>query len=202
MDTLSLVVLGMTAFAATNVDDILILTLFFSDRRFRARYVCLGQALGIGLLVLLSLAGALLALAIPEQWIGLLGLLPIALGVRELLTRRGAPPSSLHLDQPSVPAANGWRQSAAVAGVTVASGGDNIGVYVPLFAGRPANEVAVLLAVFVVMLAVWLWSAYYLARRSVLARSIQRAGAFLTPWALIALGIIILVEAFLPHMLY
>ena len=55
MDWLPLLALGVTAFAATNVDDAFVLLLFFGDRRYRARHVFAGQAVGLGLLVALSL---------------------------------------------------------------------------------------------------------------------------------------------------
>ena len=195
MDLLPLVLLGITAFAATNVDDSLLLVLFFGDRRYRIRHVFAGQALGIGLLVAASLAGALLALSLPGRWVGLLGLLPIAMGLRELIDRRRS-------DADSEPAVEtilagqtpGWRRAAAVAGVTLANGGDNIGVYAPLFAARSPAETAVLLVVFGGMLAIWLFGALYLARRSAAAGTVQRAGRVIFPYALILIGIVILAE--------
>jgi cadmium resistance protein CadD (predicted permease) len=202
MEWLLLVAIGVTAFAATNIDDSLLLLLFFGDRRYRIRHVFAGQALGIGLLVLVSLAGTFLALAVPERWIGLLGLLPVALGARELVERRRviaaeAPAAATAVTTTMTGDTPGWRQAAAVAGVTLANGGDNIGVYLPLFAARSAGQTALLLAVFAGMLAVWLFGTLYLARRSVLAGRIQRAGQILFPYALIGLGVAILAEAFL-----
>lgn len=198
MDWLALIALALTAFVATNLDDSLVLLLFFGDRRFRARHVFIGQALGVGLLVLISLVAALLALAVPAGWVRLLGLLPIALGIRQLVERRrGADgdgePSAL------APARgeSGWRRAAAVAGVTLANGGDNVGVYAPLFAGRPPAETAIMLGVFAVMLAVWLFGALYLARRSAVAEPVQRIGRSVFPYALIAIGFAILAEHFL-----
>lgn len=203
MDWPLLIPLGIATFAATNADDALLLLLFFGDRRFRARHVIIGQVFGIGLLVLLSLVGAALALALPERWIGLLGLLPIALGVRELIARRrGGEEEPVNLNTSVESGASGWRRVAAVAGVAVANGGDNIGVYVPLFAGRPPAQVALLLAVFVLMLAAWLVGAFYVARRSALAPGIHRTVLRLAPYLLIVLGVLILAEAFLPPVLY
>lgn len=200
---LPLIALGITAFAATNVDDSLLLLLFFGDRRFRARHVFAGQAVGIGLLVLISLLVGLLALAIPGRWIGLLGLLPIVIGARELLARRdGEQEDASALGTPVTRATPGWRRAASVAGLTLANGGDNIGVYTPLFAARPPAQTALLLVVFAVMLAVWLFGAFYLARRSPVASRIRRTATRLAPWALIVLGLIILAEAFLPPVLY
>lgn len=196
MDWLLLIPLGVATFTATNADDALLLLAFFGDRRFRARHVFIGQALGIGLLVLLSLAGAALALALPERWVGLLGLLPIALGLRELITRwRGHDddePAKLETEVTRITPV--WQRVAAVAGVAIANGGDNIGVYVPLFAARPPAQVALLLAVFAVMLATWLFGAFYLARRSALASRIQRSGHQTFPFVLIGLGVILLLE--------
>jgi cadmium resistance protein CadD (predicted permease) len=199
MGWLPLIVLGVTAFAATNIDDSLLLVLFFGDRRFRARHVFVGQTLGIGLLVLIGLLGASLALALSPRWVGLLGLLPIALGARELLARQrgGDDDGAPVLNTAVTRATPGWRRTAAVAGVTLANGGDNIGVYAPLFAARPPGQTALLLAVFAAMLAVWLVGAFYLARRSAVAGWVQSAGRAVMPYALIGLGIVILADAFI-----
>lgn len=194
MDWLPLIVLGVMAFAATNVDDSLLLVLFFGDRRYRIRHVFAGQALGIGLLVVASLAGALLALSVPGQWVGLLGLLPIALGVRELIERRRGEDGGQALATAVTGETPGWRRAAAVAGVTLASGGDNIGVYAPLFAARSTTETAVLLVVFGGMLTVWLFGALYLARRSAAAGTLQRVGRAIFPYALIVIGLVIIIE--------
>ena len=196
MDWLPLIVLGVTAFAATNLDDAFVLLLFFSDRRYRARYVFIGQALGVGLLVALSLVGALAALALPARAVGLLGLLPIAIGAKQLLQRRrGRDDESAAEVAP--PRASGWRQAAAVAGITLSNGGDNIGVYVPLFAARAAGQTALLLSVFAVMLVVWTFAGYYLARHSAVAARLQRLSGVVMPWVLIGLGAAIIVDSIL-----
>lgn len=200
MDWLPLIALGVTAFVATNLDDSLLLLFFFGDRRFRARHVFVGQALGIGLLVLISLAGALLALALPERLIGLLGILPVALGLKQLIEQRQSTIADKPGPEPAAQPHNpGWRRAAAVAGITLANGGDNIGVYVPLFATRPPAQTALLLAVFAAMLVVWTFSGYYLARRSIMAGPLQRVGRRIMPYMLILLGALILLESFLSR---
>lgn len=200
MEYLSLVVLGVTAFAATNLDDILLLVLFFGDNYYRARDVFLGQAMGIGLLVLVSLILSLAASALPRPWVGILGLVPVVIGGRELIARRHDADDGGDAPRPDAMIAQntpGRRRAVAVAGVTLANGGDNIGVYVPLFAAHSAAQTALLLAVFAVMLGVWLFTAFYLARRSAVAARVQRIGRAGLPYALIGLGIMILGEAFL-----
>jgi len=195
MDWLPLIALGITAFAATNVDDAFLLVLFFGDRRYRARHVFVGQAVGVGLLVALGLAGALAALALPARAVGLLGLLPIAIGVRQLLERRRAQQGESVAEIAPRAGRTGWRQAAAVAGVTLANGGDNVGVYVPLFAARPLAQTALLLVVFAAMLVVWSFAGYYLARRSALAGRLRRVSGAVMPWVLIGLGVAIVAEA-------
>src|SRR5262250_3137088 len=76
---------AIVAFAATNLDDILVLTFFFAQKNLQIWRVVLGQYLGIAGLILFSLVGFFASLIIPYKWIALLGLIPIAIGIRKLL---------------------------------------------------------------------------------------------------------------------
>jgi cadmium resistance protein CadD (predicted permease) len=82
-----------------------------------------------------------------------------------------------------------------VAGLTLANGGDNIGVYAPLFAARPPAQTGLLLAVFAVMLAGWLFGAFYLARRSIFAGRILTLSHQIFPYTLIGVGLFLLIES-------
>ena len=86
-DILTLVTIGISAFVATNIDDIFILMIFFSTSSFSfpVRQVVLGQYIGIGLLVAISALGSFIPLVVPLQIIALLGLVPIAIGVKKLI---------------------------------------------------------------------------------------------------------------------
>ena len=66
MDWLPLTLLSVAAFATTNLDDAFVLLLFFGDRRYRARHVFIGQALGVGLLVLLYSKEMLVSPTLPS----------------------------------------------------------------------------------------------------------------------------------------
>jgi cadmium resistance protein CadD (predicted permease) len=81
------IAIGIVSFAATNVDDILILVMFFSqvDVSFHKLHVVLGQYMGFLVLLSVSLLGFLGTLVIPYPRIGILGLAPITLGVCRLL---------------------------------------------------------------------------------------------------------------------
>jgi cadmium resistance protein CadD (predicted permease) len=65
VDFFPLIGIGISAFVATNIDDIFVLMLFFSTLNFRKGQVVIGQYFGIGLLVLISTLGSLLALVVP-----------------------------------------------------------------------------------------------------------------------------------------
>lgn len=84
---LQIIVAAIAAFAATNIDDILILMFFFSqvNSSFRIHHIILGQYLGFIGLLLLSLPGFLGGLIIPKAWTGLLGLVPIYIGLQQIL---------------------------------------------------------------------------------------------------------------------
>jgi cadmium resistance protein CadD (predicted permease) len=136
-----------TAFTATNLDDIIILLLLFSQlgERLKAVHVVGGQFLGFTLLVLASLAGFVGSLLIPEEWIGLLGLLPISIGISRLIeVLQGGDGGEEFQANPSE-REGFWRswplaEVFSVAAVTVANGGDNIGIYLPLFPTRPRQS--------------------------------------------------------------
>jgi cadmium resistance protein CadD (predicted permease) len=78
---------GAMAFSATNIDDLVILTLFFSqvDAKFRRWHIIIGQYLGFTALILTSLPGFFGGLILHRPWIGLFGLVPIIIGIKSLM---------------------------------------------------------------------------------------------------------------------
>jgi len=84
-DIMSLIGIGISAFIATNIDDIFVLVIFFSSNSFKKIQVVVGQYLGISLLIIISTFGALISLVIPQYFIRLLGLVPITIGVIKIV---------------------------------------------------------------------------------------------------------------------
>jgi cadmium resistance protein CadD (predicted permease) len=133
--------IGIAVFAFTDIDDLFLIAAFFADPRLRHRSIVVGQYVGIGALVLGSALAALLALSVAAGWVALLGAVPLFLGLSKLLALRSDTVSeevggNEHGIQDKEHNAERrlHSQVLAVATVTVANGGDNIGVYVPLFA--------------------------------------------------------------------
>ncbi|MGC4761129.1 cadmium resistance transporter [Micromonospora trifolii] len=187
IDLLSTAGAAAVVFAATDIDDIVILTLFFVAARTtgqpRTWDIVAGQYLGIGALALASavIAGGLLV--VPDPWTGLLGLLPIALGVRALR-------SSGDDEAPAVVTG-----ALGVAGVTIANGADNVAVYVPVFRALGVADSAVFLLVFVLLIALWCVAGAWLGGHRRVVRLVERAGAWLVPTIFIAIGLVILVSS-------
>ncbi len=186
----ALIGLAMVLFASTNVDDLFVLTGFFADRTLRAREIVLGQYAGITVLTAVSVAASLLSLVIPRAYVGLMGVIPIVIGVGKLLEvvrERG-----LGKEADRQPNAKGI---ATVALVTIANGGDNIGIYTPAFALRSGREVVAIACVFAVMTAVWCFAAHGLVNLPRVGAPIRRYAHVVTPVVLIGLGVMVLAEA-------
>lgn len=180
------------AFAATNLDDVVVLTALLAlaarGGPLRARHVALGQVLGLGTLVAVAWIAAAGLLLVPDDVVALLGLVPLALGVlglSALLRESGED------DGPPAPPVGG---TLGVAALTIAGGADNIAVYVPFFATQDGGGAVVVLGTFAALLAVWLVGARWLAARPPVARTVGRWGHVAVPVVLIVLGVVILAE--------
>jgi cadmium resistance protein CadD (predicted permease) len=193
LDILGLV--AIVTFAATDIDDLFLLMMFFSSRIYPARQVVIGQHLGIGVLVSVSIIGSLITLLIPTYIIGLLGIVPITIGIKNLIDRKKDESSSMQ----TVPRKNkSYLAFFTVAVVTISNGGDNIGVYVPLYSKySTVSQVTAITSVFITMTAVWCIIAYYLVNHPLLASRVRHIGNIVMPFALIGLGIYIMIGSFL-----
>jgi cadmium resistance protein CadD (predicted permease) len=190
---MGLVAQAVGMFAVTNVDDLLLLALFFGQaagHRGGAWRVVVGQYLGFGATLALSIAGALAVGLLPGPVIAYLGLLPLALGLRAAWAAwrsRGVP------DTEAARTVRGPGVLAVVA-VTLANGGDNIGVYVPVFATAGTGGLVVFVVVFLVLVGVWCAAGRLFATRPLVARVLSRWGHVLLPVVLVGIGLLILVE--------
>jgi cadmium resistance transport/sequestration family protein len=192
---LTALVLAVTTFVVTNIDDIFILVGFFADSRRRAFGIVLGQYLGIVVLVTLSLIAALIALAIPPVYVGLLGLVPIGLGTRQLLQAL----RDEEEDGPERTTSSGRTDVLTVAAVTIANGGDNFAVYIPVFSTRSSMELTVMIGVFLLMTGVWCAFAHWLVHHQTIGTPLRRYGHRALPWILIGLGVWIMFDAGFFH---
>ncbi|MEV0128585.1 cadmium resistance transporter [Dactylosporangium sp. NPDC050688] len=67
-------------------------------------------------------------------------------------------------------------------------------VYVPVFATAGIGGMSVYVAVFLVLVAVWVLAGRYFATRPLVARALSRWGHVLMPVVLVGIGLLILIE--------
>ena len=188
------VVTSIILYSGTAVDLLIILMLFFAKRKSRKDIIniYLGQFLGSVSLILLSLLFAFVLDYIPSKEIlGLLGLIPILLGLKVLL---------LGDSDGEAIAKEGLRKDNKnliflVAMITFAScGADNIGVFVPYFTTLNLTNLIVTLLTFLVMIYLLVFSAQKLAQVPSVGETLEKYSRWFIAVVYLGLGIYILIE--------
>ena len=173
-------VLAAPLFVSTNADDLVLLTIFFSQRNARASTIVLGQLVGLGALTLASILVARLAVQLPAGWIPFPGLVPIYLGLRAILFSSDDEDDAT----PAKPALQWW----TIAAVTIANGGDNFGVYIPVFAAQSWIGITVIAVMFLLFTVLWCGLAATAVRHPAWGEKVRTISVRFGPWVLIACG--------------
>ena len=188
------VVTSIILYSGTAVDLLIILMLFFAKRKSRKDIIniYLGQFLGSVSLIFLSLLFAFVLNYIPSKGIlGLLGLIPIFLGLKVLL---------LGDSDGEAIAKDGLRKDNKnliflVAMITFAScGADNIGVFVPYFITLNLANLIVALLTFLVMIYLLVFSAQKLAQVPSVGETLEKYSRWFIAVVYLGLGMYILIE--------
>ena len=188
------VVTSIILYSGTAVDLLIILMLFFAKRKSRKDIIniYLGQFLGSVSLILLSLLFAFVLHYIPSKEIlGLLGLIPIFLGLKVLL---------LGDSDGEAIAKEGLRKDNKnliflVAMITFAScGADNIGIFVPYFITLNLVDLIVALLTFLVMIYLLVFSAQKLAQVPSVGETLEKYSRWFIAVVYLGLGMYILIE--------
>lgn len=188
------VVTSIILYSGTAVDLLIILMLFFAKRKSRKDIIniYLGQFLGSVSLILLSLLFAFVLHYIPSKEIlGLLGLIPIFLGLKVLF---------LGDSDGEAIAKEGLRKDNKnliflVAMITFAScGADNIGIFVPYFITLNLANLIVALLTFLVMIYLLVFSAQKLVQVPSVGETLEKYSRWFIAVIYLGLGIYILIE--------
>ena len=186
---------AIAVYISTSIDYLFILLIIFSQAYTQKglRQIYFGQYLGTGILVAVSLFAAYVLNFIPQDWIiGLLGLIPIYLGVRVAMGGEEEAEEEEVVEKLESRGSN--RLFWAVALITIASGGDNLGIYIPYFASLSFSEIVTALIVFAISVAVLCYISYKLAKISFVSETLEKYERILVPIVFIGLGIYILIE--------
>ena len=217
----SIVTTSIVSFISTNIDNIFVMMVLYArvDETFKKKYVVIGQYLAIGILTAISLSAAFGLNFVPQKYVGLLGFIPIALGVKEWISyKRPAQnqnpivknfrwkqkkPKAAHPNKlqnilrkvTSMASKIVKPEILSVALVGVANGADNIGVYIPLFTGYSSIQVIVTIIVFVLMMAVWCFLGEKITDFPKIKAIIQTYKYFAVPAVFVGLGIYIIIKS-------
>ncbi|WP_018297693.1 cadmium resistance transporter [Corynebacterium lubricantis] len=189
--TLAVVLSALGLFAATNIDDLLMLSIFFArgaGQKGAIWKIVLGQYAGFTAILAISVLLALgVELLIRPEWIPLFGLIPIAMGLWFIYVHlRGKD------HDPEEDAQGKAISFRAVSVVSFAHGGNNIGLYVPVFANVEISTMLIYCAIFIVLDGLLLYLAYVVARHPLVARTFHRWEHIIYPTVLIGVGALIL----------
>ncbi len=182
MQLLSAIVMGVVAFASTNADNLLVLSSLRSIGAVGGRGLASGYLLGLaGVLVLTLLVGALSRL-IPVHLVGFLGVVPIVLGLRQLVGDSGP-------DDGRAASGDGGRgEVALVATLQLANSGDTVAVGAPLLAESAIVPGLFTLAAFVATGIAWLWLIEAVVRLAGVRVFLERYAPRVGPFLMMAVG--------------
>ena len=198
------------AFVGTNVDNCVVTMAMVAGAPLeRAHRIAAGQVFGFIALVAASAAAAAVLFEFSTAVVGLLGLVPLAIGVRGLVGLARAHPEAGSPAQPAGGGRRRWpwrggtrgeqravgRSFTAAALVTVAAGGDNLAVYIPLFRAGGATNVGAVLAVFVLGEILVTWVVLTGGRHPKARVMMLRLGHVAVPVLLCCVGVLVMVQA-------
>jgi len=197
------------AFVGTNVDNTVVtMAMVAGAPLHRARRIAMGQMAGFLVLVVVAAAGAALLFEFSTAVVGLLGLVPLVIGVRGLVLLRrpegdGTAEGAADPAGASTPRRPRFRPEQRAVGrgftaaalVTIAAGGDNLAVYIPLFRVGGAANIGAVAAVFVVGEALVTWLILAGGRHPKARRAMLRLGHVAVPILLCCVGLLVLLQA-------
>lgn len=184
---------AVAVYISTSIDYLFILLIIYASiGKNRFKDVLGGQYLGTLVLVLISLVAAYLLHFIPEEWIiGLLGFIPIFLGIRYLIYGEEENEVDEVIEKLNQPQ-NSLLTSVAL--ITLAAGGDNLGIYIPYFTALPFSQIALVILVFTILTFLLNYLTSKISSIDMVSETIEKVEKWIIPITFILLGLYILIE--------
>ena len=198
MEIFLVVIVAVTAFIATNLDDIFVLIAYFAHRDFNKISIVLGQYIGVSLLIFISSLAYFFKFIIPNSYIALFGILPIFIGFKSLWSLRNDGSKDLliesytqnnHDENKNSNSEFSINKTFKVTSVTFFNGGDNIGVYAPLFASMTVFPLVFTILIFMFMIGLWCFVGYFMVNNRIIGNKLKRYGHIIQPFVLILIGL-------------
>ena len=188
------IISAIGVYISTSIDYLIILIILFAQlsQNKQKWHIYAGQYLGTGLLVGASLVAAYVVNFVPEEWmVGLLGLIPIYLGIRFAIVGEGEEEEEI-IERLEQSKANQLFWTVTL--LTIASGGDNLGIYIPYFASLDWSQTLVALLVFVIGIIIFCEISRMLSSIPLIFETIEKYERIIVPIVFILLGLYIMYE--------
>ncbi|HEU7624197.1 TPA: CadD family cadmium resistance transporter [Streptococcus pneumoniae] len=190
------IISAIGVYISTSIDYLIILIILFAQlsQNKQKWHIYAGQYLGTGLLVGASLVAAYVVNFVPEEWmVGLLGLIPIYLGIRFAIVGKDAEEEEEEIIE-RLEQSKANQLFWTVTLLTIASGGDNLGIYIPYFASLDWSQTLVALLVFVIGIIIFCEISRVLSSIPLIFETIEKYERIIVPLVFILLGLYIMYE--------
>ncbi|HHA9553000.1 TPA: CadD family cadmium resistance transporter [Streptococcus pneumoniae] len=190
------IISAIGVYISTSIDYLIILIILFAQlsQNKQKWHIYAGQYLGTGLLVGASLVAAYVVNFVPEEWmVGLLGLIPIYLGIRFAIVGEDAEEEEEEIIE-RLEQSKANQLFWTVTLLTIASGGDNLGIYIPYFASLDWSQTLVALLVFVIGIIIFCEISRVLSSIPLIFETIEKYERIIVPLVFILLGLFIMYE--------
>ncbi|HGS3036983.1 TPA: CadD family cadmium resistance transporter [Streptococcus pneumoniae] len=190
------IISAIGVYISTSIDYLIILIILFAQlsQNKQKWHIYAGQYLGTGLLVGASLVAAYVVNFVPEEWmVGLLGLIPIYLGIRFAIVGEDAEEEEEEIIE-RLEQSKANQLFWTVTLLTIASGGDNLGIYIPYFASLDWSQTLVALLVFVISIIIFCEISRVLSSIPLIFETIEKYERIIVPLVFILLGLYIMYE--------
>lgn len=194
------IISAIGVYISTSIDYLIILIILIIlfaqlSQNKQKWHIYAGQYLGTGLLVGASLVAAYVVNFVPQEWmVGLLGLIPIYLGIRFAIVGEGEEEEEEEEIIERLEQSKANQLFWTVTLLTIASGGDNLGIYIPYFASLDWSQTLVALLVFVIGIIILCEISRVLSSIPLIFETIEKYERIIVPLVFILLGLYIMYE--------
>lgn len=191
------IISAIGVYISTSIDYLIVLIILFAQlsQNKQKWHIYAGQYLGTGLLVGVSLVAAYVVNFVPEAWmVGLLGLIPIYLGIRFAIVGEGEEEEEEEIIE-RLEQSKANQLFWTVTLLTIASGGDNLGIYIPYFASLDWAQTLVALLMFAIGIIIFCELSRVLSSIPLISETIGKYERIIVPLVFIPLGLYIMYES-------
>lgn len=192
------IISAIGVYISTSIDYLIVLIILFAQlsQNKQKWHIYAGQYLGTGLLVGVSLVAAYVVNFVPKAWmVGLLGLIPIYLGIRFAIVGEGEEEEEEEEIIERLEQSKANQLFWTVTLLTIASGGDNLSIYIPYFASLDWAQTLVALLVFAIGVIIFCELSRVLSSIPLISETIEKYERIIVPSVFIPLGLYIMYES-------